>query len=385
MSSTPASLAMTTTVAVEDRAQSTPITEAFDMEIANKMHFITSVWIGTIFFILGTLGNILSIVIWLRKPLRSSTGTYLIGLAIADICVLFFFFITDSIKMMHPELEKSHSYAVFFSYIGYPIFYLAVICSIWITVGVTVDRYIQVCWISHSKTLCNQRRALTGLGIISLLCFIINVPHFNTYKPVSDQDRNASDPAMVFTEFGETHGSQMYEFWVHCMFLVLVPVVTIFILNMLIICQVRKVNRQMESKRGESGKTKARKSESQLTRLLLTVTFTFLVLISFQCIVQCFFMLKSGNPRIVSEAYAIAKLGIVINSSINFLLYCVSGKRFRKELLNTVCGKIAGFQFTMSTYSASSSDSHTHHSFVTKTKSAASNTDSVQQNDADKV
>ena len=151
MSSTTASLTMTTTASVGAHAQSTPITEAFDMETANKMHFITSVWIGTIFFVLGTLGNILSIVIWLRKPLRSSTGTYLIGLAIADIGVLFFFFITDSLKMIHPELEKSHSYAVFFSYIGYPIFYLAVICSIWITVGVTVDRYIQVCWISHSK------------------------------------------------------------------------------------------------------------------------------------------------------------------------------------------------------------------------------------------
>ena len=151
MSSTSAALIMTTKATVADHAQSTPITEAFDMETAKKMHFITSVWIGTIFFVFGTLGNILSIVIWLRKPLRTSTGTYLIGLAIADIGVLFFFFITDSIKMLHPELETNYSYAVFFSYIGYPIFFLAVICSIWFTVGVTVDRYIQVCWISYSK------------------------------------------------------------------------------------------------------------------------------------------------------------------------------------------------------------------------------------------
>ena len=148
MSSTSAALIMTTKATVADHA---PITEAFDMETAKKMHFITSVWIGTIFFVFGTLGNILSIVIWLRKPLRTSTGTYLIGLAIADIGVLFFFFITDSIKMLHPELETNYSYAVFFSYIGYPIFFLAVICSIWFTVGVTVDRYIQVCWISYSK------------------------------------------------------------------------------------------------------------------------------------------------------------------------------------------------------------------------------------------
>jgi hypothetical protein len=38
--------------------------------------------------------------------------------------------------------------------------------------------------------------------------------------------------------FGRGVGSQNYEFWVHCMFLVLVPWVTIFTLNMLIIRQV---------------------------------------------------------------------------------------------------------------------------------------------------
>ena len=143
-----------TTVAamVVDDVRTTPIAEeAFDMEVAKKMHFITSVVVGTIFFVVGTVGNILSIFIWLRKSMRSSTGTYLIGLAVADTGLLLFFFITDSIKMLHPELERNYSYAIFFSYIGYPIFFLFVICSIWITVGVTVDRYIQVCWIGYSK------------------------------------------------------------------------------------------------------------------------------------------------------------------------------------------------------------------------------------------
>jgi hypothetical protein len=38
------------------------------------------------------------------------------------------------------------------------------------------------------------------------------------------------------------------------------------------------------------------------------------------------------DKNIIDEAYAVAKLGVIVNSSINFLLYCLSGRRFRNEL-----------------------------------------------------
>lgn len=125
--------------------------EEFDMTTAKKMHFITSSYFGTIFVIVGLIGNVLSILVWKRKKMRSSTGTYLIGQAIADGGLLIFFFITDSLRMMAPVIDTSYVYGVFFSFIGYPIFFLFVVCSIWFTVGVTVDRYIQVCWITQAK------------------------------------------------------------------------------------------------------------------------------------------------------------------------------------------------------------------------------------------
>ncbi|XP_053398767.1 FMRFamide receptor-like [Mercenaria mercenaria] len=331
------------------------------MVMAEKMHFVTSAVIGTIFVIIGIIGNILSISVWMRPKMRSSTGTYLIGQAIADMGLLVFFFITESVPKMAPEVTKSFSYGVFFSYIGYPIFFLFVICSIWFTVGVTVDRYIQVCWINRSRDMCTVKRALTGLGIITFLCFIINIPHFASFEPV-----HASDTGFRPTEYG---GSKNYEFWVHCMFLVLAPWATIFVLNMLIIQRVSKINRHMNAKRGESGKEKAKKSEAQMTRLLLTVTFTFLVLIAFQCITQCFFMLGEGDHRIVSEAFSIAKLGIVINSSINFFLYCLSAARFRKELATVICARIRGYEESHTSFSMSNSTSS---SAITRTKSAVS-------------
>ena len=143
--------------------------------------------------------------------------------------------------------------------------------------------------------MCSNKRALHGIGIISFLCFIINTPHFFTYNPVLD--RNATDGTYKLTEFGKGVGSQNYEFWVHCMFLVLVPWVTIFTLNMLIIRQVWASGDKMSGRKSVNAKEKTKKSENQLTILLLTATFTFLVLLALQCITQCFFMLE---PEIVS-------------------------------------------------------------------------------------
>ncbi len=97
--------------------------------------------------------------------------------------------------------------------------------------------------------------------------------------------------------------------------------------------------------------------QDKMTQMLLTVSFTFLVLMAGQCVSHCFWVTKFnfGKPswNAVEGAHAIIELGIPINSAINWLLYCVTGSVFRKELLvwlrsfvsrpshNVVCVKAA--------------------------------------------
>lgn len=63
----------------------------------------------------------------------------------------------------------------------------------------------------------------------------------------------------------------------------------------------------MNQSRGEKAQRRAQKKENQLTKLLLTLTFTFLALIALQCITQCFFMLQ---PKIVSNTSCIDEFSI---------------------------------------------------------------------------
>ena len=53
----------------------------------------------------------------------------------------------------------------------------------------------------------------------------------------------------------------------------------------------------MSEKKTKESASKSRQSENQVTRVLLIVTFTFLVLVGFQCISQCFYMLMPKEVR----------------------------------------------------------------------------------------
>lgn len=133
-----------TTVSHGDARVSSPST-AGSVNVIDAVRFYCSI-LGTLFICLGLCGNVLSILVWKRQRMRCSTGTYLIGQAIADICLLVFFFLTESLPSLSPDVTDSYSFGVFFSYVGYPFFYFFLVCSIWFTVGVTIDRFIQIQW-----------------------------------------------------------------------------------------------------------------------------------------------------------------------------------------------------------------------------------------------
>lgn len=65
--------------------------EHVDLLMARKLHWASSAVMGPTIALLGIIGNVLSIVVWIRKAMRSSTGNYLIALAAVDISVLVLF------------------------------------------------------------------------------------------------------------------------------------------------------------------------------------------------------------------------------------------------------------------------------------------------------
>jgi len=121
-----------------------------ELDTIDAVRFYSSV-LATICICLGMCGNTLSILIWKQQQMRSSTGIYLIGQAVADMGLLMFFFMVESLPALAPSVTRSIDYGIFYAYFGYPFFYFFLVCSIWFTVGVTIDRFIQIRWPLKAK------------------------------------------------------------------------------------------------------------------------------------------------------------------------------------------------------------------------------------------
>lgn len=300
------------------------------------LHWIGSVPVGITISIFGLIGNALSIIIWRRVLKKNfgrnrSTAIYLIALAIADASLLFFFLMDDSLPSLFPYLKSTTSFCYFHAYVGFPFFFLSIVASIWLLVCVTINRYLMVNFPIKAKTLCSTTRAYLAIGITLGCCFIVNMPHFFNYNPQAKETNKTE--CITLSEYGKSSGSINYEFWVHCIFLVLAPWASIAFCNAGIVYGLQQQAKKLAKKFSKQNDN----NDRQMTRMLLTVTFTFLVLLAWQCITQCFYMLGydgRNGPRWnkVDQSFAMAKLGVVINSSINFILYSCSGSIFRKEL-----------------------------------------------------
>ena len=313
---------------------------SFSQADADHLHWIFSVPVGITLCLIGLIGNAISICAWYRitKTKRGNgkaTGIYLITLGIVSSGLLFFFLITDSLPASSKALKNNYAYASFFSYFGLAFFFFFTVASIWIIVGVTVTRFIMIKFPVKAKDWCSTRRAYIGITATLVSVFIIILPHFFTHRPVKVKDGYTYN----LTKYGSSEFAQMYKFWVHCMVMDLVPWITIAILNSIIIhVLISRTKYMRDLDRARSIKRDRNKQDGQMTRVLLTVTFTFLLLLALPCITQCFFILGDGKEKsswshdAVNLAFPFAKMGLVINSAITCFLYCFTGSVFRAEV-----------------------------------------------------
>lgn len=340
---------------------------------SNKITNILSI-ISFILCIIGIFGNIISIIILNKQPMKKlSTNIYLLGLAISDFISLFLnllILINNFFTMIKIPQQINNIITIIVIYV-YPIILSTQVLSIFITLSFTVDRYVYICHPYKSYKYCTRKNAIIILLILSGIAIIYSIPLFfersyemlilfdeiYIYKTITNFGRN------IFFIF-------IYHLLIYCIFIIFIPMSIIITLNILLIIEMIKSNRKhilqidlnpslsndkcclFFRKRGQSSDNIIPVEVSnQISKQLSTknkrkikndVTLTIILLIVVFCICQIpstiLRLLIIFDSKVIFNIIYIYSLDIsnfliVLNSTLNCILYILVGKRFRKEFI----------------------------------------------------
>ncbi|XP_071451861.1 FMRFamide receptor [Hetaerina americana] len=301
---------------------------------------------------LGLVGNALSVFILSRPAMRSSTNLLLGGLARCDAALLttsLFLFGLPSLHEYQAHLRyHAQQGGVLFDYyyrlypllapVLYPLALTAQTASAYLTLTVTLERWVAVCHPLKARSLCTLRRARIHVAAAMAFSLIYNLPRFWEVHMVKETLFLNGPPPSNLTVY-ELKASPLradptyisvYVNWSYLIVMYVLPFGGLAFLNAAIYRQVRRANRERQRL------SRLQKKEIGLATMLLIVVVVFF-LCNLLALVNN--VLESFSGIIVDQLVKTSNLLVTVNSSVNFIIYVTFGERFRRLFLKMFCGK----------------------------------------------
>ncbi|XP_006623866.1 G-protein coupled receptor dmsr-1-like [Apis laboriosa] len=329
-------------------------------------------WISLFVCIFGSIANILNILVLTRREMRSPTNIILMGLAVADLLVMI-----DYIPYAFHFYLYRRSRRDTFTY-GWTIFVLfhsnfSQVChtiSICLTLILAVWRYVAVAKPQQNREWCSYRRTIFAILIAYIFCPILCIPLYITtevrkqvelldsngmtvHNPNKSLIGNMTNTTLYFvrlTETAENHDIiKELNFWIYSVVIKLFPclVLTIVSLKLLqVLLEAKRRRRKLtniqeqnfEKKKSCRRADKERQTD-RTTMMLLAVLLLFLLTELPQGILGLFSVLL--GPRFFKACYLmlgdVIDMLTLVNSAINFILYCTMSRQFRKTFNELFC------------------------------------------------
>ncbi|CAH1782693.1 unnamed protein product [Owenia fusiformis] len=298
--------------------------------------FITifSIYLPALIGVFGIVGNALSFIILLHER-HTSTFYLLRCLAVSDTLFLLCAMqiqVTYSIITNYYDDDLAYDLAkkVNIPFI-WPIAMAAQMSSVWLTVFISIERYIAVCHPFKAKYICTIKTARSTCVGIMLGCLLYNLPRFFEYLQIND------DGHVEYTFHNKSEvGDNMVYRYMYCailyfLLLFCVPLMILLVLNIRI---VYILNRE---KHLSPAMTISQKKEHKVTKISLCIVLVFFLcgtlspVTNFQDAIapESF---QENNSDELAILTLVSNLLVFVNSSVNFLVYCWFGGRFRARL-----------------------------------------------------
>ena len=311
---------------------------------------------------IGLVGNTLSFLVMIKPNNRKmSTCIYMAAISVNDnlmMCSFFHYWLVSGVNIHGWTLWECRLSA-----------YLHIFClqaATFQVLSMTLDKYIAIKWPHRAATYSTPRRArFIALGVFAFT-LSYNVPQLFVAGLLGGE--------CVGTILGGTI-TRVYSYITFSLNGV-IPFSMLIYMNYVIVKTVSKsrtlfrgtVTSKTESDLNSIQETDTRQrtmksAENQLTVMLLLVTLLFSILLIPTYIRFIYLMLvKRDTPMKYATSMLIFQMTFklyVMNSGVNFFLYCISGRTFRNDLKEILCcagKKFYGMRATTKTKSQSHSE-----------------------------
>ena len=263
---------------------------------------------GTV-FALGLIGNSLSFAV-LHKYSSGNVGTYLLkALAVTDNI-----FLATTLGLLI-AITSGLGVEIIFNVLT-ALAIVTMSWTVWMIVIVAGNRYIAVCRPMLASRLCTIKKVqLEILIVVGTLC-VFNIPNFLTKSGI-----------MLF-----------YIYAFHGIFIFLLPLAIIMFFNVHLIRSLTLAQRSrmiMTSRSSSDG--------NNITIVMIAIIIVFLVCqapIFMSGLIATFYEPQYDNC-VLGLFVIVSLLLMTMNSSVNFVIYCVFRRQFRNQLymlFGRVCG-----------------------------------------------
>ena len=283
--------------------------------------------------ILGLFGNVANLVVLFQPELRLKTFyKLLIVLAIFDILFILSFGITTGYQSLACQPTND--------IVGYFTMYLHKISSIgstYTTVAISLERYLGIC---HPHFVLSRNLYIYLIPILVITTFV-NAPIVFERKCFIGNNNTLECPQHDWAK-GETY--KLYANTVSFIFQTIIPIPILILIN----CLISFVMIRSSVEINGLSRNMAYNNKST-TRILSLVVITTFICEGLRITYKSLYLFGCRNEQESEQEDCIdqrdqmtkwnfiapiEKLAYMFNSSVNFLIYCLVGKRFRKIFYN---------------------------------------------------
>lgn len=282
----------------------------------------------SVFGIIGMFGNVLSLCVLSRPKFKDCFHKLLLTLACFDSLFILCGGISYSCRAFVPG---SQIFKVLFPHLIYPLSYIGLTGSIFMTFAISIERFLGICY--PLKFPPHTRKSWYYILPVVLISIIINIPRFLDGDIEWDEEEGYSYVASNLRISPDY--IKYYRTYFYITFSALLPFLCIFFLNARILWDLRHVKAQRFGSRRNLMK------EINLFLILLSIVVTFLLLHTPRIIVDIYEFLnieviiacqRDFRPtELFDKLTYISHFTTIINSGVNFLIYSFVGNSFRNE------------------------------------------------------